>query len=352
MANDDAGERTEPATPRRRQEAREEGRVAKSTDLVAAAGLLASLLLLNSLGSDLLGSMFTVTKELGRAGDPAAATLSGSFLRAVRLPILALVPILIGVVVATACSGLLQTGALVASKLLMPKLEHISPMKGARRLFSTDSLVRLGQSLLKLLFVGAVAYSALHGMLPRVLGASGAALEGLLWLAADLIYTLALRVTIALLILGLIDYFYQRWKLERGLRMTKQEVREEMKSMDGDPQLKQHRRQIQMRLAAQRLRVDVPRADVIVTNPTEYAVAIQYDDATMRAPRVVAKGKDFMALQIRQIAALHRIPIVQRPPLARGLFAAVEVGGEVPPLYYRAVAEVLAYVYQIAGRVA
>jgi flagellar biosynthetic protein FlhB len=141
-----------------------------------------------------------------------------------------------------------------------------------------------------------------------------------------------------------------RWRLERQLRMTKQEVRDELKKMEGDPLVKQRRRQIQRRLMIQRIRNEVPKADVVVTNPTEYAVALKYDEATMQAPRVVAKGVDLLALRIREIAQASGVPIVQRPPLARALYASVDVGKDIPPAFYRAVAEVLAYVYQLARR--
>ncbi|HRS26653.1 MAG TPA: EscU/YscU/HrcU family type III secretion system export apparatus switch protein, partial [Phycisphaerae bacterium] len=173
---------------------------------------------------------------------------------------------------------------------------------------------------------------------------------GIVQMSAALLYKLALRLGLTLLVLALLDYWYQRWNWWRRLKMTKQEVRDELKRMEGDPQMRHRRRQLQMRLALQRVGIDVPKADVVVTNPTEYAVALKYDEATMTAPRVMAKGKDLLAARIRQVAQQHRIPIVQRPPLARALYAAVEVGQEVPPAYYRAVAEVLAYVYRITGK--
>ncbi|HPM25323.1 MAG TPA: EscU/YscU/HrcU family type III secretion system export apparatus switch protein, partial [Phycisphaerae bacterium] len=175
---------------------------------------------------------------------------------------------------------------------------------------------------------------------------------GVLGLGAEVLFDLAVRLAIALLVLGILDYLIQRWKLERRLRMTKQEVRDELKKMEGDPLVKQRRRQIQARLALQRIRAEVPRADVVVTNPTHFAVALRYDEATMSAPRVTAKGRDLLAERIRQLAQQHGVPIVQRPPLARALYTGVEVGQEVPPAFYRAVAEVLAYVYQLSGRVA
>ncbi len=170
--------------------------------------------------------------------------------------------------------------------------------------------------------------------------------------AGEVVFEVALRMALVLLVLGLIDYAYQRWRLEQSLRMTRQEVRDELKRMEGDPLIKQRRRQLQQQLAVQRINLDVPKADVVVTNPTEYAVALRYDEVTMQAPRVLAKGRDYLALRIRQVAEQHGVPIVQRPPLARALYATVEVGQEIPPQFYRAVAEVLAYVYRITGKAA
>jgi flagellar biosynthetic protein FlhB len=168
--------------------------------------------------------------------------------------------------------------------------------------------------------------------------------------AAELAFTLGLRMAIALLILAIIDYVYQRWRNEQDLKMTKEEVREELKRMDGDPTLKRRRREIQMQMAIRRIKTAVPKADVIITNPTELAIAIQYDSDTMRAPKVVAKGADLMAKRIRELAIENGVPIVERKPLARALYQTVDVGQEIPGKFYKAVAEILAYVYELTGR--
>jgi len=168
--------------------------------------------------------------------------------------------------------------------------------------------------------------------------------------ACAMVYTLALKIAALLLLLAFTDYAFQSWQRERDLRMTKQEIKEEFKRMEGDPLLKQRRTRIARQLALQRVRAAVPKADVIVTNPTHFAVALQYQAGTMKAPKVIAKGADFLALQIRQLAALHEVPILERKELARALYKSVEVGQEVPPQYYGAVAEVLAYVYRLSGR--
>jgi flagellar biosynthetic protein FlhB len=352
VANDDAGEKTESPTPRRRQEAREQGQVARSTDLTAAIVLLSGLVLLNIFGPSVFQRMLELIREGAAHDDVRASALGVVVGRSVLAGAMMLGPLLLGLLLVTAVGGLLQTGAMVSTKLLAPKFENLVPARGLKRIFSIDSVTRLAMGLLKLLLVGGVGYSSVAGRWDELLHAGTLGVLGILHLGTEIVFTLALRMALVLLILGLLDYWFQRWKLERSIRMTKQEVKDELKRMDGDPLLRQRRRQMQMKLAMQRLRVEVPRADVIVTNPTEYAVALQYDEAVMAAPRVVAKGRDFLALQIRLIATEHGIPIVQRPPLARGLYAAVEVGEDVPPMYYRAIAEVLAYVYQLRGRMA
>ncbi len=352
MAEGDAGERTEQPTARRLSEAREQGRIARSTDLTAAAALLAGLLLLNAYGPDLLDMMFAMIGSLARADGVRSGDLLPLCLQYVYVAGMALLPFLGLLLVLTATGSLSQSGAVLIWSKLRPKLSELNPLKGVKRIASTDSLTRLGMGLLKMGILGGVAYMSLRGFYDPVLGAGNLESIGMLHLATHVLYVVALRLALVLLVLGLIDYFYQRWSLNKSLMMSKQEVKDEMKRMEGDPVLKSRRRQVQAKLAMQRIRMDVPKANVVVTNPTEYAVALRYDQATMSAPRVVAKGKDLLALHIRTVAQQHGVPIVQRPPLARALYAAVEVGGEVPPAYYRAVAELLAYVYQLSRRAA
>ena len=352
MADDGVGEKTEQPTARRRQEAREEGQVARSTDLTSAVALLTGLVLLEVLGPGMRESLMGLVKEMMDVSDATAGTLRIWIARSAYATASLLLPFLLLLMIITGVTAWTQTGWLVTTKKLAPKLENISPTKGVKRMFSMDSLTRTLMGFLKMGLVGVVAYYTLVTRITPVLGCATVAPLGIFSIAADVMFTLMLRMALVLLILGLIDYFYQRYKMEQQLKMSKQEVKDEMKRMEGDPMLKNRRRQAQARLAMQRIAVDVPKADVIVTNPTEYSVALRYDEATMTAPRVIAKGKDLIALRIRQIAYEHRIPVVQRPPLARGLYAGAEVGDEIPPAYYRAVAEVLAYVYQLSGRAA
>lgn len=352
MADDGVGEKTEQPTARRRQEARDEGQVTRSTDLTSAVALLTGLILLEILGPGMRERLMLLVKEMMDVSDASPDTLQIWIARAAHTTAALLLPFLLLLMIATGVTAWTQTGLLVTTKKLMPKLDNLSPAKGLKRMFSMDSLTRTLMGFLKMGLVGVVAYYTVVTRIQPVLGSATVQPLGIMSIAADVLFTLMLRMALVLLILGLIDYFYQRYKMEQQLKMSKQEIKDEMKRMEGDPMLKARRRQAQARLAMQRIAIDVPKADVVVTNPTEYSVALRYDEATMTAPRVIAKGKDLVALRIRQIAHEHRIPVVQRPPLARGIYASAEVGDQIPPAYYRAVAEVLAYVYQLSGRVA
>lgn len=352
MPETDAGERTEQPTPRRREEAREQGQVPRSTDLTAAVIILGGLGLLNVLGPWMLEQLLALLRDIGEPGRPDGAALLVWIRRALYGGALLIAPFLLLLLAIGLAGAIVQTGPLLTWKKLQPRIDHLDPVRGLKRLFSTDALARTAFGLLKIALVGAVAYASIAGQIQPVLGSATLAPGGVFEMAVRLTFMLSLRMALILLILGLADYFYQRWKVERQIRMTKQEIKDELKKMEGDPLIKQRRRQTQHKLAMQRLRADVPKADVVVTNPTEFAVALRYDEATMSAPRIVAKGVDFMAFQIRQIAQLHGVPIVQRPPLARALYAAAEVGDEVPPMYYKAVAELLAYVYRLSGKAA
>ncbi|MFQ5807126.1 MAG: flagellar biosynthesis protein FlhB [Phycisphaerae bacterium] len=352
MAEADTGEKTEQPTPRRRQEAREEGQVPRSTDLTAAIALLVGLVLLNVFGPGMFERMLLLIREMVDVSDASTGTLKNWIARAGYTATAMLLPFLLLLMVLTAGGVLAQTGIVITPKKLIPSINNLSPLKGVKRLFSFDSITRTGLGFLKMALVALIAYYTVVARIQPVLGAGTVPPLGILHMASEIMFSLMLRLALVLLVLGLIDSIYQRHKIEKRLRMSKQEVRDELKRMEGDPLLKNRRRQVQAKLAMQRIGINVPKSDVVVTNPTEYAVALKYDEATMAAPRVMAKGKDFLALRIRQIAQQQGIVIVQRPPLARGLYAACEVGDEVPPAYYRAVAEVLAYVYQLSGRAA
>ena len=352
MAHDDAGEKTEQPTPRRRQEAREEGQVPRSTDLTASIGLLAAMVLLNVLGPGMYMRMTSLVRDMMDVSDISGTTVNQWLAQAVYTLAATLLPFLGLLLLFGIAGSVTQTGLMILPKKLAPNLEHFDPTKGVKRIFSFDSATRTLMGVFKMSLVGLVAYRTIADRIEPVIGTGSLPAIAILGSASEIVFTLMLRLALVLLVLGLIDYFFQRYKIEKQLRMNRQEIRDELKRMEGDPLLKMRRRQTMAKLAMQRISRDVPRADVVVTNPTEYSVALKYDEATMTAPRVLAKGKDLVALRIRQVARENGVPVVQRPPLARGLYADCEVGDEIPAKHYRAVAEVLAYVYQLSGRAA
>lgn len=352
--SDEMGEKTEDPTPRRRQEAREEGNIAKSQDLTAGLTLVGAVLLLAAFGSRMLGAMRALVESMLSGAvveNPARGEDLGQ-LWAVGLQfgLQMFAPVALGLMAMALIAGVLQVGFVVTLKPLTPKFSKVSPIKGLKQLFSLRGLVRLGMSVTKVAVVTGVAAWCIYLDLPKVISLIGLDAEPLLAAAAALVWGLALKVALLLLLLGALDFAYQRWQQEQDMKMSKQEVKEEFKKMEGDPLVKQRRGQVARQLALQRLTHDVPKADVVVTNPTHFAVALQYEGGNMDAPKVVAKGADFLAMRVRQLAAAHGVPIVERPPLARALYRGVEVGQQIPPAHYAAVAEILAYVYRLSGK--
>ena len=350
---EDLGDKTEEPTPRRLAKAREEGRIAKSTDLSSALMLACATGILWVAASptlDRLGHL--VAYGIERSTETTTAEMATSIRSAAGVGLVALAPLLVAGWVAAYLGHLWQVGFIVSPKPIEPKLEKLNPVSGIKRILGVQTLVKGGLDLAKTtvaLGVAALVSWRMHDVLvvlPQGTAAAGFAIVGRLMLE------LAAIVALALLILAILDYMFQRWKHTKDHRMTKQEVRDEHKDSDGDPKVKQRRLQMARQMAMQRITKSVPEADVIVTNPEHISVAIKYDEATMNAPVVVAIGVDHMALRIRSIAAQHGIPIVERKPLARLLHASVEAGQPVPPDSYAAVAEVLAFVYRMNGRAA
>lgn len=350
---DTAQDRTEPATPRRREEARKRGQVARSADLTAAIVLLGAVLVLyfscETLMSDMVALIRHCLSDADTDATPAETAvgllyLAGAILARAALPLLAVTTLL------ALLAGFGQVGPLLSWTPVTPSLDKLNPISGLQRMFNLNSVVHLVMGIAKIALLSLVAYSTLRSRLTGVLQASTLSHLALIEVSLDLLFSLMIRLALVLLVLAIIDYLYQRWKMERDLRMTRQEVREELKRMDGDPNLKRRRREVQLQMALHRIRKMVPHADVVVTNPTEFAVAIQYDSRSMAAPKVTAKGADYLAARIRELAVAHGVPIVEQPPLARELYRTVEVGREIPLHLYKTVAEVLAYVYELAGR--
>jgi len=351
---EDFGDKTEAPTPRRRLEAREQGNIARSADLSSAVMLLGMLLLLKWYGEGVVQAMRGV---MDRMLSPAAMTdfnamgAAKGFGTALAQVGVAMAPLFAGAMLIAIGINLAQVGLFFNTKRLQPNFAALNPLRGLGKVFKGgQGFVQLGMNLFKLLLVGWVAYSAVSGRIGEIAMAQGLEFKQIFSLGASLVYSIGMRIAIVLLILAILDYVYQRFRTEKELKMTKEEVKEEMRRMEGDPKIKQRRRQIAMQATMQRLKKDVPTADVVVTNPTHYAVALKYDPTGMSAPKVVAKGQDFLALKIREIAAEAGVPILERPPLARSLYKMVDVGQEIPEQFYEAVAEILAYVYELTGR--
>ena len=353
MAENDF-EKTESPTPRRREEARQEGNVARSTDLTAAVVLLGAMLLLYVLGEQLLGGMrLTLVRMLSfdPGSNPARPGDLGALLAfSGRAMMESLLPFMFGVMAIAGLATVGQVGFLWSNKPLVPDFSRLSPLRGFRNLVDVRAAVRLIMGLAKIAAIVLVAVMVILNDVPRILKLAEMDTGPLFSGAASMVFWLGLKLAVLLLLLGVLDFAFQRWKREQDLRMTKQDLKEELKRMEGDPLIKQRRSRVARQLALQRIGHVVPKADVIVTNPTHYALALKYDSRSMKAPKLTAKGVDFLAMRIRQLAALHGVPIVERRELAQAIYRTVEVGQEVPSQFYGAVAEILAYVYRLSGR--
>lgn len=346
------GERTEAPTPRRVREARRRGEVARSPELASLAVLLAGAAGLKLLGPWMAGELGqlvreALTVERAEAYDAAALARSGrgaatSFLRLLG-PWLAIVAI------AGVGANLVQTGFVLSGTPLRPRLSVLNPVNGARRLFGLDGLVGLAKAIVKLAVVAAVVSLTLVRQVEEIAALGTLPLGAATARSVELVFELAWRGLAAFAVVTAADFLWQRWRYQRSLRMSKQEVREEYKETEGNPEIKAAWRRRRHQLL-NRMIAAVPKADVVVTNPVHYAVALKYDPVSMQAPVVVAKGERLLAQRIKEVARRHGVPIVEEPALARALFRAVPVGKPIPASLYRAVAEVLAWVYTLRQR--
>lgn len=350
---DESGEKKHEATDYRRQKAREDGNVARSSDLTSAVLLLVGVILLDTTGPSIANALIGILREVLTSEATLSTdsrTIMVDLIRQTSQSSLALLPLLMGMLLTSVIVHYAQVGPLWLPEKLGMDITRIDPIQGFKRLLSITNVTRLGFGLVKIALVAGILVLGVWSKWDSILalGTTGlGAVGGFVW---ETMIELCRNVAIALVVLSVADYAFQRWKYEQDLRMTDEELREEMKMTQGDPHTKSRRRKVQRELAQQRLSVDVPKADVVVTNPTELAIALQYDPKTMRAPIVLAKGADLVAAKIRKIALQHGIPIVERKPLAQALFREVDVGKPIPATEYTAVAEVLKYVYQVKGR--
>lgn len=350
MAQDPS--RTERATPRRREKAREDGSVLRVQDLDAAILLWGNFFLFGALWSGtfvLMGQQ--VAYLLSRAGRPGALTegaLQSLAVDILWISLKVVLPFLGANLMLALANQFLQHGFKPMAKPLAPKFGKLNPGPGFKRLFSAKSLVELLKSLLKFLILIWVAYLVLGPRLPLLIGSLKMPLGQSLQLLQETLFILYRNVMIAMLALALADYFFQKYEFEKGLRMTKQEVKDEAKDAEGSPEVKGRQKSLMFASVMRRIRTQVPQASVVITNPTHFAVALKYE-AGSAAPICVAKGVDHLALKIRERAKASGVPVVENPPLARSLYRSVELDQPIPPDLYQAVAQVLAFVYRLRG---
>jgi len=353
MPEESFQEKTEQATPKRREEARRRGQVARSQELNSAFVLLAALTGIYLLGGILYQNLSGFAVQILERCchlEITPSSLHTHMLTWGNIFFRTVGPIVLVVGTAALAVSLAQVGFMVNEEALTPKLDRLDPIAGAKRLISKRSLVELAKGIFKILIIGYVSYTTIMPEMPRMATLADVDLGSSFQYIGYMVFKVGLKTALVLLVLAILDYLYQRWEFNQGIRMTKQEVKEEMKQTEGDPQVRMRIRSLQREAARKRMMEEVPEADVVITNPTHYAVAVKYDMEAMAAPEVVAKGQNLIAQKIKEVARGAGVPVVENKPLAQALFKAVEVGMEIPEDLYRAVAEVLAYVFRLKGR--
>ncbi len=348
--SDKAGEKTEQATPRKLDESIKRGQFARSGEVQTVFVLCAGLASLKLLGTELWSrlasaqiAIFSHLHELPLTLD----SLPGHAAAAAGVLTVCVGPVLAATTGAGLLAGGIQTRFQTASEALACNWDRIDPIAGFKRLFSGRALMPAGVGMFKLGVIAALCWSQASAVLEDPIFFSAVDVARIAGFMADVAFGLSTRVLLALMLLAVGDYAYQYWRTAKDLMMTKEEVKEELKNSEGDPHMKARQRRRRGATSLRQMMLEVPKADVIVTNPTHLAVALRYDRKTMKAPRLIAKGSRLNALRIREIASQHQVPIVENKPLARMMFKHARVGGEIPAQLYAAVAEVLAYVYRV-----
>ncbi len=347
-----AGEKTEAPTPRRRQDARKKGQVAKSMEVNTALILLAAFWVMSSTGprsvAAYTGLVRRTFSNLAMQDFTIEALRSGGM--AVGATVIKMIaPLVITVVLVGVVANVGQVGLLLSSEALKPDLNRINPLNGLKRMFSLLGVVDLIKSLLKITIIGMVVYGVLRDNAATIALSSQVNLTAALSGFAQIAKTLGMRVATVMLVMAAADFLYQRYENEKSMRMSKQEIKEEMKRFE-NPQLKSRIRARQRQMAMNRMMAAIPAADVVITNPTHFAVALNYKKSDMFAPLVVAKGRRLVAQRIKEKAREYNVPMVENRPLARTLFKQVEIGQTIPAEMYKAVAEVLAFVYRLKSK--
>ncbi|MCI8327521.1 MAG: flagellar biosynthesis protein FlhB [Lachnospiraceae bacterium] len=350
------GEKTEPATAKKLKDAREEGKVAKSKELSSAVDLIALFLVLKIFVSYIgrgfieeFSAVYNKIPEIAEAGgkDMSSFTAHQVFRMVIVDSLKILLPfLLVGVIVALFI-GIVQVGWKVSTKPMQPKLDKFNPINGFKRMFSKESLFELVKSVLKIGLIVYVAYTSVNDQKEQLFILYEIPLLQAIMLCGSVIINTGLKISLIYLLVGILDWAYQKHHFNEEMKMTKQEVKDEYKNTEGNPEIKGRQRSKMREVSQRRMMQDVPKADVVITNPTHLSVAIVYDNESAKAPIVLAKGEDYMALKIREVAKENHVEIVENKPLARTLYATVDIGQEIPPELYQAVAEVLALVYHI-----
>ena len=354
------GEKTEEPTSKKLSDARNEGQVAKSKEVTSAFEMLAAFLMMRFfiqyIGTVLVGNIYDIYSQIPMyvklyEGHIQSQTFRMLFVQSLLRILQIIAPFLIVGFLVAFITNLLQVKWKVTTKPLKPKFSKLNPVNGFKRFFSPNSLVELVKSVLKLALIGYVVKSYLEKNMPPIFQLYDISLNQGIVQVGILVINLGIRISLFYMLIAAADYVYQKIKFKKDMKMTKQEVKDEYKNAEGDPQVKSKQRQRMMEASRRRMMQQLPEADVVITNPTHYAVAIKYEPELYDAPFVVAKGADYLAQKIKDVAKENRIEIVENKPLARMLYANVDVGSVVPPELYQAVAEVLAFVYHLKGKV-
>ena len=353
MPENTGQERTEQATPKRKQDARKKGQVAQSKEISSVMILMVATAFFYFAGSWMFWNLSEfvtgVYKNIDTLRFTDVADASAFSVEILYKLLSVLLPFLIPISIAGFLANIFQVGFQINSEAMAPKFSKLNPISGMKRFVSIKALVELGKSIIKIIFIGSIVYI----LVKNDMKAFPALIHQEVWQILIFIGRASLKicfyVCLAMLVLSALDYIYQRWQHEKDLKMTKQEIKDEQRQTYGDPKVKARIRGVQIEMARRRMMEAVPEADVVITNPTHLAIALKFDAQEMMAPRVLAKGAGFVAQRIREIAEENQIPIVEDKPLARGLHKMVEIGDYIPAELYRAVAEVLAYVYRLKG---
>jgi flagellar biosynthesis protein FlhB len=353
MAEHKDQERTEPATEKKRSDARKKGQIAHSREIPSVLVLLSSLSVFYFAGAWMVSQvsdvMRTIFRQIG-SWTPVVEDTHAMFWLLGQKALIVMTPLLVIVIVAGLIGNVSQTGFLLVEEALVPKLSKLNPWTGLKRIFSVRGLVELVKSVFKLIIIAAVTYLTVQGEMEQIPALVHHDIQTVMSFLGRVALKIGFITCLVLIVLAALDFFFQQWKHERDLRMTKQEVKDELKQREGDPIVRSRIRAAQREMAMRRMMQAVPEATVVVTNPTHFAIAIKFE-RSMHAPKVVAKGADRVALRIREIAEQNNVPLIEQKPLAQALYKDVEIGQHVPVELYQAVAEVLAYVYRLKGMV-